>query len=257
MARNLRRDLGGRQHAAMAGLRALAHLHLDHLDLLARRDLGEQRREEAALRRAAAEIAGADLPDDVAAVLAVIGAEAALAGVVGEAAAPGALLSARIAFGLSAPKLIAEMLNTEHRRAWRIPGPDARRNGFRPDAARHDRMAHPFVALRVNVVLRAEGSLVEVHLGALIDQRALVAAERPAVLVAPRRNIAASPDAFLPAGNADAPRSDNCEAPRACAARDHARQWPRVRRRIESATRRARASRARRRRRGRRQGPER
>ena len=44
---------------------------------------------------AAAEVAGADLPDDVAAVLAVVGADAALAGVVREAALLGAARSAR------------------------------------------------------------------------------------------------------------------------------------------------------------------
>jgi hypothetical protein len=39
--RDLDADLGRRQHAAMAGLGALAHLELDHLDLLVRRRLGE------------------------------------------------------------------------------------------------------------------------------------------------------------------------------------------------------------------------
>ena len=51
---------------------------------------GEFVRVEAAVGAAAAEIAGADLPDDVAAALAVIGAEAAFAGVVREAAELGA-----------------------------------------------------------------------------------------------------------------------------------------------------------------------
>src|ERR1700752_3124584 len=71
----------------MAGLGALADLELDHLDLVVGGDLGEQFGIEAAVAVAAAEITGADLPDDVAAVLAVIGADAALAGVMRETAA--------------------------------------------------------------------------------------------------------------------------------------------------------------------------
>src|SRR6185503_15080066 len=76
----------GRQHATMAGLGALADLELDHLDLVFVGDLGKQIGIEAAVAVTAAEIAGADLPDDVAAILAMIGADAALAGVVGKVA---------------------------------------------------------------------------------------------------------------------------------------------------------------------------
>ena len=63
-----RRHLGGGQHAAMAGLGALADLDLDHLDL--RRSVAVTANlfgRERAIGVAAAEIAGADLPDDVAA----------------------------------------------------------------------------------------------------------------------------------------------------------------------------------------------
>src|SRR5207302_4233926 len=74
----------------MAGLGALADLEFDHLDLIVRREAGEFLRIERAVAIAAAEIAGADFPDDVAAVLAVIGADAALAGIVREIALVGA-----------------------------------------------------------------------------------------------------------------------------------------------------------------------
>src|SRR5215469_16611729 len=47
-----------------------------------------------------------------------------------------------------------------------------------------DRMAQPFVAVRIDIVLRSEGTLVERHLGALIDDGTLVATERRAVLLA-------------------------------------------------------------------------
>ena len=44
-------------------------------------------------------------------------------------------------------------------------------------------MVHPLVAVGIDVVVGAEGPLVELHLGALIDDRALVAAERQPVLL--------------------------------------------------------------------------
>src|SRR3954452_16161014 len=71
----------------MARFCPLPDLELDHPDLRVGCDAGEFFRIEAAVSAvAAAEIARADLPDDVAAVLAVIGADAALAGIVGETA---------------------------------------------------------------------------------------------------------------------------------------------------------------------------
>src|SRR5712692_1398336 len=84
------RNLGRRQHPAMPGLGALADLELHHLDLVVGRDAREFVRIEAAVAVAATEIAGADFPDDVAAILAVIGADAALAGVMRETALFGA-----------------------------------------------------------------------------------------------------------------------------------------------------------------------
>src|SRR6266481_2900653 len=70
----------------MPGLGALADLELHHLDLVVGRDAREFVRIEAAVAVAATEIAGTDLPDDVAAILAVIGTDAAFAGIMGEAA---------------------------------------------------------------------------------------------------------------------------------------------------------------------------
>jgi BioD-like phosphotransacetylase family protein len=77
-----------------------------------RRLLGEALGAEAAVVVAAAEVARADLPDQVAAVLAVVAADAAFAGVVREAAIRAPWFSARMALADSAPKLMAEMLNT-------------------------------------------------------------------------------------------------------------------------------------------------
>ena len=54
--RNLRADLGGGQHAAMARLGALAELDLDHLDLVMCGGLGEFLAAESPVRVAGAEI---------------------------------------------------------------------------------------------------------------------------------------------------------------------------------------------------------
>src|SRR6516165_7037719 len=47
---------------------------------------------------------------------------------------------------------------------------------------RHHRVLHPFESVAIYVVLGSERALVEHHLGALIDHRPLVSAERRAVL---------------------------------------------------------------------------
>src|SRR5262249_47313467 len=134
---------------------------------------------------AAAEIARADLPDDVAAMFAMIWAESALAGVVREPALGGALVERPN--GVWAQRTEAHGGHVEHGSAvgHAAVGPadgDAERV-FRGRARRH-RVADEFVAVLVDVVLRAERPLVERELGALVDDRALVAAEGSAVLFA-------------------------------------------------------------------------
>ncbi len=89
---DLGRDLGGGQHAAMPRLGALAQLDLDQLDLFVLGLLGEAFGVERAVVVAAAEIAGPDLVDQIAAALAVIAADPALAGVMGKAAHLGTLV---------------------------------------------------------------------------------------------------------------------------------------------------------------------
>ena len=182
---NLFRDLGRRQHAAMTGLGALADLELDHLDLIVAGDARELLRIEGAVAVAAAEIAGAYLPDDIAAILAVIGADTALAGVVREATLPGPRIQRTHRIG--AKRTETHRRNIEDRRRIR-PGAIGSADG---DAEfllgmrlRRHRMVHPLITLAVDVFLGAEGPLVEHHLGALIDHRAGVAGKRHAVLLA-------------------------------------------------------------------------
>src|SRR5690606_12885689 len=84
---DLGRHLGTGQHAAVAGFGALAQLDLDHLDLRVTRVGGELLVAERPVLVAAAEIARADLPDQVATMQAVPGGDGAFARVVRKAAA--------------------------------------------------------------------------------------------------------------------------------------------------------------------------
>ena len=183
--RDLAAHFGGRQYAAVAGLGALAQFELDHLDLIVRGRLREFVGAEAAVGIAAAEITGADLPDDVAAHLAVIPAEPALPRVMREAAALGAAIERTDRVG--AQRAEAHGGDVEHGRRIGLGTVGAadhdpeRLDGMGPW---RDRVAQPLVAVSINVVLRAEGPLVEDILRALIDDRALVAAERhPGLIV--------------------------------------------------------------------------
>ena len=183
--RNLFRHFRRRQHAAVAGLGALADLQFDHLDLRVGGARRELLRVEGAVLVAATEIAGADFPDQVAAHFLVIGTEAALAGVMGEVA----LLRAGVecAHRVRAERAKAHRGDVEHRgrigfRAIRPADGDAKM--FFGVRLRRHRMVHPFVALFIDVALGAKRALVEHHLGALIDQSSRIAAERHAVLFA-------------------------------------------------------------------------
>src|SRR3954451_25341585 len=126
-----------------------------------------------------------DLPDDVAAHLRVIGAEAALAGVVREAA----LLRAGIqrAHGVRAERPKTHRGDVEHRSRIRLGAirPADGDAGFLLGMRLwRDRVMHPLITLAVDVLLGTERTLVELHLGALIDHRTDVARERHAVLLA-------------------------------------------------------------------------
>src|SRR5271156_4732266 len=111
---NLGIGLGGGQPPAMARFGALAELELDHLDLVAPGVFREFFRAERAVGVATTEITGADLPDKVATVFAVIGTVAALAGVMGEIAFLGADIER--ADGVRAERAKAHRRNVEDRR---------------------------------------------------------------------------------------------------------------------------------------------
>src|SRR6185295_9398793 len=133
---------------------------------------------------AAAEIPRADLPDNVAPVLAVVGTETALAGVVREVAHLGAPVQG--ADGIGRERAEAHGRDVEDRGRIGLAAVDAAdRNpkGFACRGFGRDRMVHPFVATGINVVLRTKGAFVEHAFGALIDDGALVAGKWQAFLV--------------------------------------------------------------------------
>src|SRR5690606_18020714 len=85
--RDVRRDLHAREHAAAPGLGPLAQLDLDGTDRAARARLDEALQAELAVLVARAEVAGAELIDQLAAVQ-VMPRDAALPGVVQPAGEP-------------------------------------------------------------------------------------------------------------------------------------------------------------------------
>ena len=114
----------------------------------------------------------------------MIGADTALTGIMRETALSCPGVQRAHGVGLSAPKLIAEMLKTDAEYGLAQSAPPMV-SGFRAaESLRRHRMMHPFVTLAIDVFLGAERPLVELHLGALIDQRAGIAGERHAVLLA-------------------------------------------------------------------------
>ena len=182
---DFRADLVCRQNPAVAGLGALAELDFDHLHLRAARLLGEALRVEVAVCGAATKVAAADFPDQVAAMLAVVRADAALAGVMGKAAKACALVECGNRVGTERAK--AHGRDVEDRRAiglaalWPADGNAERCRVGCGD--RHHRVADEFEARLVGIVERAEGFLGALVLGPGIHQRTLRTGERQLVIV--------------------------------------------------------------------------
>ena len=102
----------------MARLGALAELDLDHLDLGIDRLAGEFVGVEVAVRCAAPEVTRCNLPDQVAAVPAVIGADGALAGVMSKFAKFCALVEGQ--YGVGAHRAETRSRNVENGRGIRL-----------------------------------------------------------------------------------------------------------------------------------------
>src|SRR5690606_33971216 len=136
---------------------------------------------ETALPSAAAEVARAGLPAQVAAVLAVVAGARTLAGIVVESAAPGARREG--AHGSGRGRAEAHGRDVEDAGRVRLRPVLAHQHAEvgRLDLHRPQRVVDPLVVLAVDVVLGAEGPLVQHVLGALVDDGALLPRERPLV----------------------------------------------------------------------------
>ena len=168
------RHLSRRQNTAMTGLGTLRQLDLDHLDLRSRRLCRKTLRRKRAVGIAAAEIAASDLPDDVATEFAMMDAATSLARIVRKAAELGALVQSPDRIG--AERAETHRRNIEKRRRIGLPAlrsADRHPEILRRDIDRCDRMGEPFEIFGVDVKLRAKRPLVELPLGALIDDRPL------------------------------------------------------------------------------------
>src|SRR5690606_35350052 len=171
---DLGRDLAAGQYAAVARLGALRQLYLDHLHL---RHTGVAREGflgERAVGVAAPKVAGADVPDQRAARLAMVAADAAFDGVVREIALARAYVQGHDGVGGQGAEAHGRDVECRHRirlaairAAHRLPEVGVL------DARRHQGMVDPFVPVAVDVFLGAERPLVDFLLGALVDDGAL------------------------------------------------------------------------------------
>ena len=163
----------------MARLGPLREFELDHLHVWVPRPLREGVGIEAAVDGSAAEVAGSDLPDQIGAALEVIGADAALAGVVREVAQLGA--PAQRQHRVSAERTEAHGRDVQQAGRVRLAAvrpADRHPQVLHREVQRRQRVVDPLVADLVDVLLGAERHRVALARRPLVDQRALIAAER-------------------------------------------------------------------------------
>ena len=169
----------------MARLGALGELDLDHLDLRLGGGLGEPLGREGPVPVAAAEIAAGDLPDDVAAALLMVHAEAALAGVMGEAPGLGALVERADRVGGERAEAHGGDVEQGARIGLLAVGSaDLHAEVMALDIRRRHGMGEPFIALPIDILLGAEGAALELALRAGVDHAALAAVEGRAIQIA-------------------------------------------------------------------------
>ena len=184
-AGDLRVHLAAGQHAADAGFRALGQLQRHALHGVVRGFVGELGLVEIAVGGAAAEVAGADLPDEVAAVPQVVLRQAAFAGVVGEPAERGALVEGQDRVRGQRAETHRRHVEQRHVVGLRAVGtadPDLRRVVGRRH--RGHRVHEGLVPVGVDVAFGPERLFGVGALGALVDDAADVPVVRAAVEVA-------------------------------------------------------------------------
>ena len=169
----------------MAGLGALRQLDLDHLDLRVARRGGKFLSVERAIGVAAAEITAADLPDDIAAMDAVMRRKSALAGVMRKATHLRALVQR--ADGVGGQRAETHGGDIEQRQRVRLDASrpaDHHTEIKRRRRRGRDRVGQPLIVAAIDIDLRAERPLVELALGALVDDGPRRTVERHAVEIA-------------------------------------------------------------------------
>lgn len=163
----------------------MAHLDFDHAHLRAARLGGEAFGVETPVRRAATEVAAAQFPDQVAAMLAVIRADTAFAGVMVEVAQLGALVEG--ADGIGAERAEAHGRNVEDRGRVRLaalrPADDDAEAARVGQRRRAHGVADELETRLVYVYQGAERFVRGFVLGPGVHQRALSAGEWQGVAV--------------------------------------------------------------------------
>ena len=182
--RDFRCDLGGRQNPAVARLGALRQLDRDHLDLIFGGLSSEFLVVETAVGIAAAEIAGSDLPDQIAAEFAVMHRNRAFAGVVREAALFRAMIERPDRIGRQGPETHRRDVVYRQFIGFGAAGAYGNAEIAAGDHARRERVADPLVAALLDVEFGAERAAVDLALGALIDHAAFFAGKWRAVVFA-------------------------------------------------------------------------
>ncbi|MEY3286430.1 MAG: hypothetical protein RL500_1160 [Pseudomonadota bacterium] len=179
--RNLRRHLRAWQHPTVAGLGALAQLDFDHLHLRVAGVLHKSGLAEGAVLVAAAEIARADLPDEISAVKTVVLADRSLPRVVGELALARAAVEGPNRMGRQRAKAHrgnVEDAGTVGLRARAATGTDLHAKVMAGHRGGHERVVDPFIPICLHVELRAERPLVRIALGPLVHQGTLLTGKR-------------------------------------------------------------------------------
>ena len=178
-------DLVRRQHAADAGLGALAELQLHHLDLVVLRPVAELGRVEVAVLGAGAEVTGTHLPDQVAAIFLVVRGDTALAGVVGKPTHGRTLVQrAHGVLGQRAETHRGHVQHGDGVRLGAVLAAHERTGRLGRLLHRGDGVHEVLVVGVVDVLDGAERRLALLALRALVDGVALVAVEGTAVPVA-------------------------------------------------------------------------
>ena len=181
---NLRAVLLRRQDAAVTGLGPLGELDLDHSHHFQFRLFTEGIGREPTLWITATEIAGADLPHQVAAVLEVPGTDATLAGVVGETAELRALVQGQNRVATQSAETHRGHIEDACRVGLAAGGTANGDAQVMIDLAKiqgRQGMSDPFIAAAIGIDPGAKGHGIPFSLGALIDDVAEHAVDRGAI----------------------------------------------------------------------------